>query len=74
MNKTDTTIGLYRDRVNLTQKQLADMIGIPRTTMSFYETKRQYPDMKIAERIAEICNVPIGKLYSQEELEVIKTK
>ena len=74
MNKSDTTIGFYRDKAGFTQKQLADMLGIPRTTMSFYENKRSYPDIKIAEKIAEIINQPIGKLFSEEELEVIKTK
>lgn len=70
----DTSIGYYREQSLITQKQLADKLGIPRTTMSFFENKRQYPDKNMAEKIAEILNVPIGKLYSQQELEVIKTK
>lgn len=74
MNKSDTTIGYYRDKAGFTQKQLAEMLDIPRTTMSFYETKRSYPDIEIAEKIAEIINQPIGKLYSEPELEIMKTK
>jgi len=74
MNKSDTTIGYYRDKAGYTQKQLAEMLNIPRTTMSFFETKRSYPDIEIAEKIAEIINQPIGKLYSEPELELMKTK
>ena len=74
MNKSDTTIGYYRDKAGFTQKQLAEMLDVPRTTMSFYETKRSYPDIEVAEKIAEIINQPIGKLYSEPELEIMKTK
>jgi len=74
MNKSDTTIGYYRDKAGYTQKQLAEMLNIPRTTMSFFETKRSYPDIEVAEKIAEIINQPIGKLYSESELELMKTK
>jgi len=74
MNKSDTTIGYYRDKAGYTQKQLAEMLDIPRTTMSFYETKRSYPDIEVAEKIAEIINQPIGKLYSEPELEIMNTR
>ena len=74
MNKSDTTIGYYRDKAGYTQKQLAEMLDVPRTTMSFYETKRSYPDIEVAEKIAEIINQPIGKLYSEPELEIMKSK
>jgi len=74
MNKSDTTIGYYRDKAGYTQKQLAEMLDIPRTTMSFYETKRSYPDIEVAEKIAKIINQPIGKLYSEPELEIMNTR
>jgi len=74
LSRPDTTIGFYREKLKISQQKIADILGIPRTTMSFYETKREFPILAIAEKIAEILNVPIRKLYSQEELEVIKTK
>jgi DNA-binding XRE family transcriptional regulator len=70
----DGTIKFYRDKNKLSQQQLADLIEVPRTTMSFYETKRQYPPIEVAEKLAEILKVTIGILYSEQELEVIKTK
>ena len=67
----DITIQYYRKKANLKQEDLADLLKLPRTTVSFYETKRMYPDRNMAERIAEVLGVPIGKLYSEEELNFI---
>ena len=71
---SDSTITIYRNKKNISQQKLADLLGLPRTTISFYETKRQLPDLKTAERIAEILDTTIGKLYTPEELNVIITK
>jgi len=70
----DSTIAIYRNKKKMSQQELADLLGLPRTTVSFYETKRQLPDLKTAERIAEILDTTIGKLYTPEELNVIITK
>ena len=69
---SDSTIYKYRKAKNLSQQQLADLLELPRTTVSFFETKRQYPDLKTAEKIAEILGKTIGQLYNKEELEIIK--
>lgn len=74
MHKQDTTISYYRNKANLSQQKLADILDIPRTTMSFYENKRQYPTIDVAEKIAELLQVPIGTLYSHEELELMRSK
>ena len=70
----DSTITIYRNKKKISQQKLAELLGLPRTTVSFYETKRQLPDLKTAERIAEILDTTIGKLYTPEELNVIITK
>jgi DNA-binding XRE family transcriptional regulator len=72
--KQDTSISYYRNKANLSQQKLADILNIPRTTMSFYENKRQYPSIEEAEQIAEILQVPIGSLYSQEELALMRAR
>jgi DNA-binding XRE family transcriptional regulator len=74
MVKTDTTIGYYRNKAKLSQQKMAEILEIPRTTMSFYETKRSYPNIEIAEEIASLLDVPIGRLYTFQELELMKTK
>ena len=70
----DSTIKFYRKENNFTQQELADLLEVPRTTVSFYENKREYPTLMMAEKLAEILKTTIGKLYSEQELGVIKTK
>ena len=70
----DSTITIYRNKKKISQQKLAELLGLPRTTVSFYETKRQLPDLETAEKIAEILGTTIGKLYTPEELNVIITK
>ena len=70
----DSTIKFYRKENKLTQQELADLLEVPRTTMSFYETKREYPKLEVVEKLAVILKVTIGTLYSEQELGVIKTK
>lgn len=74
MYKQDTSISYYRNKAKLSQQKLADILDIPRTTMSFYENKRQYPSIEEAEQIAEILQVPIGSLYSHEELALMRAR
>ena len=69
----DSTIYRYR-KDKFTQQGLADKLNIPRTTMSFYETKRQYPDKATAQKIADLLEVTIGQLYNPSELEIIFSK
>jgi DNA-binding XRE family transcriptional regulator len=68
----DTTLRKYRNERGFTQQKLADLLKIPRTTMSFYETKKMYPPLEVAEKIANILGKTIGQLYSEEELKIIK--
>ena len=68
---TDSTIFTYRKNKGISQQKLANTLNIPRSTMSFYETKRMYPTLEMAEQMAEILGVTIGKLYNQTELAVI---
>ena len=72
--KLDSTIYTYRKKAKLSQQELAEILELPRTTISFFETKRQYPDLKTAEKIAKILNVTIGQLYNQQELDIILIK
>lgn len=70
----DTSIKYYRRKLDLRQSDLAEKLGIKSYLMSFIETKKIYPEPEIAERLAEFLEVPIGKLYLEEELELILRK
>ena len=69
--QTDTTIKYYRRKLNIRQSDLANKLGLTNTDMSFIENKKLYPKPDKAEKLAEFLEVPIGKLYSEKELELI---
>jgi len=72
--QTDTTIKYYRRKLNIRQSDLAGILGLTSTNMSFIENKKLYPDMVTAEILASTLSVPIGKLYEDYELELILRK
>lgn len=51
-----------RTAANLTQKQLADMLGIKDTTLSGYETGAHDPKSNTLTDIARICNTTVDYL------------
>ena len=51
---------------NLTQKQLADLLNIERSTLSSYETGRRYPDVHILVKLADTFDVSVDYLLGLE--------
>ncbi len=51
---------------NLTQKQLADLLNIERSTLSSYETGRRYPDVHILVKLADTFDVSVDYLLGRE--------
>jgi DNA-binding XRE family transcriptional regulator len=70
----DKSIKYYRKKQNLTQSELAEILGITNTDMSFIENKKLYPSTELAERIAAILQVPVGALWRDYELNLILEK
>jgi len=70
----DNSIAYFRKKQGLTQKEIADRIGIKRYYYSMIETKTIIPNTKIAERISFQLEVPIGLLWTKEELNYISFK
>jgi DNA-binding XRE family transcriptional regulator len=67
----DKSIKYYRKKIKINQAILAEKLDVNVTDMSFIENKKLYPDSKTAELMAEILQIPIGKIYSEEELNLI---
>jgi DNA-binding XRE family transcriptional regulator len=67
----DKSIKYYRKKLKIKQSILAQKLGITSTDMSFIENKKLYPPTQVAEQIADILEIPIGKIYSEEELNLI---
>lgn len=55
-----------RKSINLTMKQLGEMIGVSESTISFYETGRHEPDLKTICSIADILGTSIDYLLGHE--------
>lgn len=52
---------------SMTQPQLAQLLGIAKSTISMYENGRREPDLETLEAIADIFNVDLNSLASKKE-------
>lgn len=50
----------------MTQKQLADKVGVTRQTIIAMEQGKYSPSLELAFRIALVFNVPLGEVFSYE--------
>ena len=58
-----TRIKEFRARHDLTQAQLADILGVRRETISFIEQGKYNPSLKLAHRIARALKSSVDELY-----------
>jgi putative transcriptional regulator len=62
-----TRIKELRARHNLTQDELADMVGVTRQTMLHLEKGRYNPSLILAWRVANALNSTIVEVFSIED-------
>ena len=53
-----------RKRANLTQAELASVLGVKQTTFAMWETAASYPRAELLPVIAKTLNCTIDELYS----------
>jgi putative transcriptional regulator len=53
----------------MTQKQLADKVGVTRQTIVAIENANYSPSLELAFRIARVFNTPLEEVFIFEELE-----
>lgn len=58
-----TKIKEYRARMNMTQDELAQKIGVRRETIVFVEKGKYNPSLKLAHDIAQVLGVTMDELY-----------
>ena len=57
MNNFGTILKTLRIQSNLTQKQLAERIGVTKSVVSYYESQERYPSPDILVKIAKVFHV-----------------
>jgi len=58
-----TKIKAYRSIRNLTQKQLADLVGARRETILYLEQGKYMPSLKLAHDVAKTLKTTVDKLF-----------
>lgn len=56
-----------RERMGLTQKQIADAIGVDQSAVCLWETGKTFPRGKMLTRVASICNCTVDELLTSSE-------
>jgi putative transcriptional regulator len=64
-----TTIKENRARLNMTQEQLADKVGVRRETIVFLEKGKYNPSLRLAHDIAVTLGVSIDEIFIFEDEE-----
>ena len=68
-----TRIKELRARDNLTQADLAGLVGVRRETIVFLEKGQYNPSLKLAHMIASVFNLPIEEVFIFEDGEEKKS-
>lgn len=63
---TGNVIRQLRELKNLTQAELADIIGVSAKTVSKWETARGLPDISLVEPLAKALGVSVSELFAGE--------
>jgi transcriptional regulator with XRE-family HTH domain len=57
-----------RKRANLTQRQLAERVGVEQPTIQRWESGKQKPDLEYLDKLAVTLGVHPGELFEDQEL------
>ncbi len=63
MNLSNNIRGLRFKNGEMTQKQLAKLVGVSRQTMNAFENSKHAPTIDVAIRIADVFGVPVDDLF-----------
>lgn len=58
-----------RNRDNLSQSELANKLGVSKSTISMYEVGKRQPDFETLETIADLFNVDMNFLLGKDDSE-----
>jgi len=61
---TGTTIKALREKSNMTQLRLADILGVSDKSVSKWETGKGYPDISLLQPLADAFSISVSELLS----------
>lgn len=62
-----TNLKLKREQCNLTQREVADKLGVERSTYAYYEVGKTEPTVLTLIRLSEILNVKLIDLLQKSD-------
>lgn len=63
MANIETNLKEYRENMGLTQKELAEKVGVRRETIVHLEKNKYNPSLELALEIAQLFDVPVEKMF-----------
>jgi putative transcriptional regulator len=71
-----TRIKEFRARFNLTQEDLANLVGVRRETIVFLEKGKYNPSLKLAHDVARALHSTIDELFifDEEEADIVEER
>ncbi len=71
-----TRIKEYRARHNLTQEDLANLVGVRRETIVFLEKGKYNPSLKLAHDVARALHATIDEIFifDEEENDIVEER
>jgi len=61
------TIKVESAKLNLTQQQLADKVGVSRQTINSIEAERYIPSISLAIKISNVFDTSVNEIFTLEE-------
>ena len=62
-----TRIREYRNKHNLTQEKLAELVGVRRETIIFLERGKYNPSLKLAHNVAKVLKAAVDEIFIFED-------
>ena len=62
-NKLNNTLKVQRAKKDLTQEQLAELVGVTRKTINTVENKKYIPSTYLALKLAKVLGVSVEELF-----------
>lgn len=64
----NNNLKVFRAKKDLSQKELAELLGVTRQTIIAIEKKRYNPSLKLSFKIAKVFQVNVEEIFPNEEV------